>query len=149
MLPLVAFYYASGKHKQMKQAVIYCAFGTFLFSLICMSISLLFAPQLVNIFIRNEATIYFGSQFLKVICLSIPIYSLTFIIITFFQAVNRGTEAFFLSFLRKGTLDIALMFFIYGFFGVSHITVATPVSEAAALCLGIIFIIRYVRKMNA
>ena len=49
-------------------------------------------------------TILMGTQFLRVLCLAIPIYTLTFVIIAVFQAVGKGIEPFVLAVLHKGIM---------------------------------------------
>jgi len=149
MLPIVAYCYAHGNFPRMKQTIVYCALYTFVFSFACMCVSIVFAPQLISFFIRSSATIFYGSQFLRVICISIPVYSLTFVIIAVFQAVGRGIEPFILSFLHKGTLDIFIMFYIYHVYGVSKITFSSPVSETAALITGIVLLRRFLKKTDS
>lgn len=147
MLPLVAYCYSSGLHARMKKIIAYSAIGTFVFSLLCMGTSLLFAPQLVQIFLPDEATIAYGAEFLRVICLAIPIYSVTFIIVAVFQAAGRGAEPFALTVLRKGSLDILLMFVLRAALGVSKITLATPITEAVALCVGLVLLLRFLKRL--
>ena len=53
-----------------------------------------FAPKLVEVFIRDGATVSYGAAFLRILCLAIPIYSVTFVIIAVFQAVGRSSEPF-------------------------------------------------------
>jgi len=149
MLPLVAYCYSSGLHKRMKRIIACAAASTFAFSLVCMCLSLIFAPRLVAVFIRDDATIRYGAAFLRVICLAIPIYSVTFTIIAVFQAAGHGLEPFLLTFLRKGSLDIILMFGIRATLGVSHITAATPVTEAIALCVGLMMLLRFLKGLPA
>lgn len=69
-------------------------------------------------------------------------------IIAVFQAVGKGTEPLILSILHKGSVDIVLMFLIWKTIGVSQITWASPVSEALALIVGIIMIIRFSKEAN-
>lgn len=145
MLPLVAYCYASGRRKRMKQVIAFCAVITFAFSLVCACISLIFAPRLVRLFINDSASIAYGSAFLRVICLSIPIYSLTFIIITVFQAVGCAIQPFVLSLLHKGSLDIILMFILRATEGVSQITLASPISDMAALSVGLIMLVKFLK----
>ena len=147
MLPLVAYCYSSGLHSRMKKMIAYSAIATFTFSMACAGVSLLFAPQLVEVFIRDEATIAYGAEFLRVICVAIPIYSLSFIIVAVFQAAGRGVEPFALTVLRKGSLDIILMFILRASVGVSHITLATPITEAVALCAGLILLFHFLKEL--
>lgn len=146
MLPLVAYCYASGRNKRMWSVVGFSAICSEVFSILCTIVSQILAPELVSIFIRDEITVYYGEIFLRVISLAIPIYTLTFVIIAVFQAVGRGTEPLILSILHKGTIDIMLMFLIIKALGASQIIWASPVSEALALIVGIIMIIRFSKK---
>lgn len=148
MLPLVAYCYSSGRHKRMWSVVAFSAVCSEAFSIICTIISQIFAPELISMFIRDEATIEYGQQFLRVISSAIPIYTLTFVIIAVFQAVGRGSEPLILSILHKGSIDILLMFAILKAFGVSKITWASPVSEAIALLVGVIMIMRFRKKFQ-
>lgn len=125
MLPLVAYCYSSNRHKRMWSVVAFSAVCSEVFSIVCTIISVIFAPQLISIFIRDEMTIMYGQTFLRVISLAIPIYTLTFVIIAVFQAVGRGFEPLVLSILHKGSLDIVLMFVIVKLAGVSQITWAS------------------------
>lgn len=148
MLPLVAYCYSSKKHKRMWSVVIFSAICSEVFSLLCTSISQIFAPELISIFIRDTTTIHYGQTFLRIISLAIPIYTLTFIIITVFQAVGRGKEPLILSILHKGSIDILLMFMIVKLYGVSKITLATPISETLALIIGIFMIIHFLKELK-
>lgn len=92
-------------------------------------------------FIRDPVTIHFGTEFLRVLCLAIPVYTLTFLIIAVFQAAGRGIEPFFLSILHKGSLDIALLFLIRRLSGAEALVWAAPISEVAALAVGFIMLL--------
>lgn len=148
MLPLVAYCYSSGRHKRMWKVVGFSAVCSEVFSIVCTLVSQIFAPELISIFIRDELTIQHGQIFLRVISLAIPIYTLTFVIIAVFQAVGRGTEPLILSILHKGSLDIVLMFVIVKTIGVAQITWASPVSEAFALIVGVVMILRFFKEFR-
>lgn len=148
MLPLAAYCYSAGLMKRMWKAVRLSALYSEGFSLICTAVSLLFSRQLITFFIRDEQTVYFGSEFLRVLCLAIPIYTITFIIIAAFQAMGRGLEPFILSVLHKGSLDILLLFVIRSFFGVERLVWAAPVSESVALVVGLVMINAVNKKLE-
>jgi multidrug efflux pump len=109
MLPLVAYYYAAHESDE-KKVILYSAIASETFSLFCMACSLLFPEALVGVFIRDEETIAYGAEFLGILCLAIPIYSLTFIIIAILQAWGKGIVPFILSILHKGSIDIGFLF---------------------------------------
>ena len=146
MLPLVAYCYASGKHERMKSIIALSTACTVIFSLICSTVSYLLAPELVEIFIRDGETVHYGASFLRVLCLAIPIYSATFVIIAVFQAVGRSVEPFVLSVLHKGSVDILLLFLFRRLFGLEHILWATPVMESIALLVALMLLLKLLRS---
>ncbi len=148
MLPLVAYCYSSGRRDRMWKAVGMSAVFSEGFSLICMAVSLIFSNELVTIFIRDPKTIYFGAEFLRILCLAVPLYTLTFVIIAVFQAVGRGVEPFVLSVLHKGSLDIVLLFILRRLAGVERILWAAPTAEVIALIAGIIMLAAFWKTLN-
>ncbi len=148
MLPLVAYCYASGRKKRMWRTVGFSAVCSEGFSVLCTVISLIFAPELVRIFIRDTATVQYGTELLRIICLAVPIYTLTFVIIAVFQAMGRGLQPFLLSVLHKGSLDILMMLLIKRHFDTMKIVWATPISEIVALITALALIGITIKKVN-
>lgn len=148
MLPLVAYCYASRRVQRMRSVIAFCTVCTVAFSLLCSALSYVFAPQLVEVFIRDGTTVAYGAAFLRVLCLAIPIYSATFVIIAVFQAVGRSVEPFALSVLHKGSFDILLLFLFRKIFGPEHILWATPVMETIALAAALALLIRLLRAQK-
>lgn len=146
MLPLVAYCYASGKRERMKAIIGFSTACTVIFSLICSTFSYLLAPELVEIFIRDGETVQYGASFLRVLCLAIPIYSVTFVIIAVFQAVGKSIEPFVLSVLHKGSVDILLLFLFRRLFGLENILWATPVMESIALLVALLLLFKLLRN---
>lgn len=148
MLPIVAYCFASGRLRRMKAVVGFSALLTVAFSLVCSVCSYLFAPQLIAFFIRDADTILYGARFLRILCISVAIYPLLFVIIAVFQAVGEGVKPFVLSLLHKGSLDIVLFFVIEKLFGLEYILWASPIMAAVALVTGIVLIIHLFKKLK-
>ena len=149
ILPLAAYCYASGRRRRMWSAVGICTAVSEMVSVTSMIVSLLFARQLVSVFIREPVTVSFGSEFLRVLCMAIPIYSLTFLIIAVFQAMGCGEQPFILSILHKGSLDILLQFLLRKLVGTENILWATLISETVALVTGIWMLVRFLKKSSS
>lgn len=146
MLPLVAYYDAAHQSDKMKKVILYSTIASETFSLLCMAVSLLFPEALVGVFIRDEETIAYGAQFLRILCLAIPIYSLTFIIIAILQAWGKGVAPFILSILHKGSIDIGFLFLFLSTLGREKILWAAPLCDVVALLAGILVMAIYLRK---
>ncbi len=147
MLPIVAYCYSSHRVKRMKSVVGFSAMLTVAFSLLCSICSYLFAPQLIAFFIKDADTIFYGTKFLRVLCIAVAIYPLLFVIIAVFQAIGEGLKPFLLSLIHKGSFDIVLFFVIRKAFGLEYILWATPIMAIIALLVGIIFILRTFKRM--
>ena len=149
MLPIVSYCYASGRIGRMKKVVGFSAACTMSFSVIWCLISWFFAPELISIFIRDADTIFYGAKFLRVLCISVAIYPLNFVIITVFQAVGDSIKPFFLSLLHKGSVDIVLYFVIRAIWGLDYILWASPVMDAIAVVTAVVlYRQRFFRKKH-
>ncbi len=148
MLPIVAYCYASSRIQRMKSVVLFCSVCTVGFSLVCSIISYLFAPVLISVFIKDASTIAYGAKFLRIMCISVSLYPITFIVITLFQSVGQSVKPFILSLLHKGSFDILLLFIIRSLYGAENIVWAAPVMDAVALVTAVLMAFTLFRKLN-
>ncbi len=148
ILPIVAYCYSSNRLKRMKKVIGFSAMLTVIFSFICSLCSYIFAPQLITFFINDADTIFYGTKFLRVLCIAVAIYPLLFVIIAVFQAIGEGIRPFVLSLLHKGSFDIALFFIIRKIFGLDYILWATPIMSSIALIVGAVMILRLFKRLN-
>lgn len=149
MLPIVGYCYASGRFSRMKSVVAFSSVCTMVFSVLCSVGSYLFAPQLVGFFINDADTIFYGAEFLKILCIAVSIYPLLFVIIAVFQAVGQSAKPFLLSLIHKGSFDIVLFFVIRKAFGLEYILWASPIMAGVALIVGIVMFVRFLRSISA
>ena len=148
-LPLIAYNYASGNHKRMRAAMKWAAILSVGCATLCMVICLLFDPQLIGIFIRHEsASLGYGAEFLEILCIGAPFSAAAYTVISFFQATGHGKRSFFLAILRKGLVDIPLMFLLGSFFSYHGIVSATPIADILC-CITALFILRDFLKTHA
>lgn len=147
-LPLIGYNFASGNRKRMTGAIK----TMFLFTLalaFCAMLVLLFAAKPVTeLFIRDEATVSYGTKFLRIIAVACPTTALNFGIITVFQATGAKIRPLILSFLRKGTLDVPLMILFNIYFGIAKIAWATPIADQIALVVAVVMFVPYARGIG-
>lgn len=148
MLPIVAYCYASRRVFRMKSVVAFSSVCTLSFSVLCSIGSYLFAPQLIGFFINDGDTIFYGTRFLRILCIAVSIYPVLFVIIAVFQAVGQSIKPFLLSLLHKGSLDIVLFFVIRKCFRLEYILWASPIMAAVALLAGIALMGRWFKTMK-
>lgn len=140
VLPLISFNYASGNHKRMKGAVTISMTISIALSALCMAVCLTFNKTLVGLFIQNGGeSVEYGARFLRILCIGAPFSACAYAVISFFQAVGCGMKSFILAILRKGILDIPMMFLLNAVVPIYGIVWATPIADIicsiAAICL--------------
>lgn len=148
VLPLVAYNYASGDKKRMTGAIR----TTLLYSLVIAAASLLVlyfcAAPITRAFIGDAQTVEYGRRFLRIICISCPFISVSYLIITVFQAMGCKVRSLLLSLLRKGCLDIPFMVFFHLQGNIFGIGWATPIADMISFVLALTLFVPYLRKVR-
>lgn len=130
VLPLIGYNYASGNRKRMKSVVYLSGGMSVMISVLCMTISLTMSRQLIELFIRNSSeSVVYGATFLRILCIGAPFSACAYTIISFFQATGCGGKSLVLALLRKGVLDIPLMFIMNQIIPIFGIVSATPIAD--------------------
>ena len=148
VLPLIGYNYASGNRKRMKSVIFVSGGISIALALICLVGNLLLSRQFVGIFIQTEGdSLRYGAEFLRILTIGAPFSAAAYAVISFFQATGRGGKSLILALLRKGILDIPLMFALRIFYPMYGIVWATPIADilccGAAIVLFVVFINRH------
>lgn len=117
MVPLVAYNYASGNFRRMKAFFSAARFAGVVVSIVSVILYRIFAPMLIQIFIDNADTVYYGTQFLRVRCFATPFMFLSFHMVHYMQSVDRGGCSLWLVVIRQLCLNIPLLFLLNRLFG--------------------------------
>ena len=130
VLPLIAYNYAAKNYARMKDAFRLTALTAVAVSSALTAVYFIFSPYLIRIFISSESeSLRCGTVFLRILCIGCPFSAFAYTVISFFQAVNKGIHSFCLAMMRKGTLDIPMMFILMLIFGSAGIVAATPAAD--------------------
>lgn len=152
VLPIIGYNKASGNRKRMAKIV--CASGAISIGIaaISMIISLIWAEQLSSIFVHEENSIMRSAEFLRILCIGAPFSAVAYTIISFFQAVGKPWRSLILALLRKGILDIPLMFIFFALAksngnptGPELIIWATPITDIVCSVVAIIIFLNYLK----
>lgn len=148
VLPLLGYNYGSGNFQRLKKAIVFTGVVGLSFNCLCTLVFRGFAPGLVSFFIAEENSVRFGSSFLRIIALATPLASLSYLTNTVFQASGRRISSFILSILRKGCMDIPLMFLFRFLWGMYGIVWATPIAEIASLAVAAVLVRLMLRDLT-
>ena len=147
VLPLLAYNHASKNFRRMKQAIRDTVLIALAIGLGCMAACLFAARPLVGFFVKPGESLTLGMRFLRILCIGAPFSAVAYTFISFFQAVGRWQSAFVLAVLRKGFLDIPLMFLFCLINPLTGIVAATPTADLVC-CMTAFFLYQLYHHRN-
>lgn len=139
LLPLLAYNFASGNERRRHNAFLFGCAISLGFSLLCLVCYELFAPALARLFIRDAVTIAYSAKFLRIMVVAMPMMSLCYPMIIQFQAMGRVKQSLICSVIRKGVIDIPLLFLMDAVFPLYGCMAVQPIVDAIALFTAIYF----------
>ena len=107
----------------------------------------LFADRLIGAFIGNEETVRLGTSFLRARRFATPFMFLSFNMVNFMQAVNRGRESFALAAIRQIGLNIPILFFLNAFFGMTGIVWTQAIADILNVIISYVIYGRVLRSI--
>ena len=148
VLPLLGYNYAAGNGKRMNETIRFTLVLGLALTLTMMAGLYLFAPQITNCFINDAETVRYGSHFLRIICFVCPTTCVNFLVITIFQAIGRKGQPLILSMMRKGIIDLPLMFLFNGISGLTGIAWAIPIADWICFAVSIIMVVPFLKNLR-
>lgn len=148
-LPLIGYNYSAGNRKRMLSALRVLLLDCLVVAVGGTVLMLVGAAPITRCFISDAATVAYGRTFLRIVALACPTTALNFLAITIFQATGKKAQPLLLSLLRKGGLDIPLMFLFNHLLGISGIAWATPLADLLALAVSLTLTIPYLKRLTA
>ena len=133
IVPLLGYNYSAGNKERANSALRLALCYAVGFSLVCVACYELFSGTFVQVFIRDAQTVDYGKYFLRVMCASTPLMAVGFIMITVFQTSGHHRAGTLLSVLRKGAIDIPVMFVANAIFPLYGLPFAQPIAEGATM----------------
>lgn len=133
LLPLLAYNYSSGNQQRRRRAFRFGTTVSFLFSLLCLIVYKIFAPELSSLFISDPLTIAYSAGFLRRMVTAMPMMSVCYPMIIQFQAMGKFKESLVCSVIRKGVLDIPLLFLMNALSGLYGCMWVQPIVDMISL----------------
>ena len=130
MMPLVAYNYAAKNYPRMKAFTRAAQLSGVAVAAVFIVVSQIFARQMIWLFIKDEATINYGKDFLRIACLATPLVISNFQKIYCLQAMGKGKESLILGLLRQGIFAIPTLFIMNSLLGLYGVVSAQLISDA-------------------
>ena len=149
VLPLIAYNFANRNYQRMKKATLCTAGLSVTMAGLCMLVSLFFSRTLVGIFIQSGSlSLQHGAKFLRILCIGAPFSACAYTFISFFQATGEAGKSFRLALMRKGVVDIPLMFVLNFFLPLYGLVWATPIADILCCAAAVVMYSGYMRRFE-
>lgn len=147
MMPLVAYNYSSGNYKRMKSFATTARTAGMVFAAFCILIFEIFASPIVSVFNGHSETVAMATDFLRILCLAVPLMIFNVQISFTFQAMGMGKQSLILSSLRQGIVNIPLLFAMNYFFGLYGVVWTQLVSDVITTVISYVIYRRSYKKL--
>jgi len=148
LMPLVSYNYGSGNSDRLKKAVIFAAKVSLGFTCIVSVCYFFGSGTLISLFMKTEAVVAYGSQFLRRMCIAQPFLCLDFLAVGVFQACGLGQYALLFAILRKIVLEIPALYILNYFFPLYGLACAQAVAEVVLAIAAAAILFRLFRRMS-
>ena len=149
MTPLVAYNYASKNYKRMRSFFSAARMTGLVVSIFSVIFYRTCAPYIMRAFINDADTIRFGTQFLQARCFATPFMFLSFHMVHFMQAVDRGKVSFYLAVIRQICLNIPILFLMNHLFGMTGIVWTQLTADVINVVISYIIYGKMIGKIEA
>lgn len=148
MMPLIAYNYAAKNASRMRAFFSAARFAGIVVSVLCVVLYRIFAPYIIRTFISDADTVRFGTEFLQARCFATPFMFLSFHMVHFMQAIDRGKCSFYLAVIRQLCLNIPLLFLLNWLFGMSGIVWTQLVADFINVMISYVVYSHVIRKVS-
>lgn len=148
-LPLFAYSYGAGEKEKTRKLLYTTGILAFIGTTIVVVLLEIFAAPVSRLFIGDMDTVRYATQFIRRLCLSVPLYALTITVNTFFQAINRPVHSFAISVMRKGIFDLPLMVLFDALFVVTSIIWVQPIMDLLTAIISLIVLKIFLNRSSS
>lgn len=142
--PLLGYNYGANNRERLRGILKFDVLVQLVFSVVMTVVFLIFAPQIIRIFMSDGGVMQAGSRILRCMVITMPLMGIILVCTTLFQAAGKAMPAFLLSISRQGVallLCMVVLSAVFGFYGVI-------LAQAAADVVSVILALVLLRRSN-
>lgn len=148
IMPLISYNYGSRNAARLKKTVIFSAKLSVGFMAVMTLLDWFGASFLVELFMKNEVIVAYGTRFLRGLCLALPFLCMDFLAVGVFQACGLGRNALIFAILRKIVLEIPALFIWNRLRPLYGLAYAQPTAELVLAAAAVIVLMRLFRSLD-
>lgn len=148
IMPLISYNFACRNTQRMKKSLLFSTKIALSFLIVITIVFYFGSPELISAFMKNEAIVAYGSQFLKGMCLSLPFLCMDFIAVGVFQACGMGGKSLVFAIMRKIILEIPFIFlfnYLVPLYGLAYAQTAAEIILALA---AVVVLVKMFKKLQ-
>lgn len=145
--PLLGYCYGAKNSRRLSAILRFDLLVELVFSAVTALLLAVFAPQIVRIFMQDEAIVGAGSMMLRCLLVSTPLIGVVLVFTTLFQAEGKALPALVLSVSRQGVLFALCLVVLSALFGYRGVICAQASADLLTAALALV-LYRIVSKRN-
>ncbi len=149
VMPLIAYNYGSGDYTRLKKVSVFSWILAACMAAVCVVLFETLAPYIARLMLDDEATVPLTTNFLRIACTAVPFTSINALVMYFFQAMGKGTQATILSVCRQGALNIPILFLMNALVGLYGMIWVQLIIELIMLPFMLGMYLATMKKLNA
>lgn len=148
IMPLIGYSYTSRHSERFEAAIKFVAKLMLPCMIIITLICWICAGPLMGLFIKNEAVITYGKQFLRGFSIGMPFLLVDFLAVGVFLSIGMGKKSLLFSIVRKVIIEIPAIVILNYFFQTEGMTYCGLISETFLSVWGAILIRQIISNLH-
>ena len=140
--PLLGYNYGANNRERLRGILKFDVLVQLVFSVVMTVVFLIFAPQIIRIFMSDGGVIQAGSRILRCMVITMPLMGIILVCTTLFQAAGKAMPAFLLSISRQGVALLLCMVVLSAVFGLYGVILAQAAADVASVILALVLLRR-------
>ena len=140
--PLLGYNYGANNRERLRGLLKFDILVQIVFSVVMTAAFLIFAPQIIRIFMSDGGVIQAGSRILRCMVITMPLMGIILVCTTLFQAAGKAMPAFLLSISRQGVALLICMVVLSAVFGFYGVILAQAAADVVSFMLALVLLNR-------
>lgn len=140
--PLLGYNYGANNRERLRGILKFDVLVQLVFSVVMTVVFLIFAPQIIRIFMSDGGVIQAGSRILRCMVITMPLMGIILVCTTLFQAAGKAMPAFLLSISRQGVALLLCMVVLSAVFGLYGVILAQAAADVVSVILALVLLKR-------
>lgn len=136
--PLIGYNYGARDQKRFQETIRFDIIVVAGFAAVATILLIIFAPELIRLFMKNSTVIYEGTRMIRWLSSSAPLAGIILVFTTMFQSMGKAVPAFWLSLCRQGLIFAVVIFTMHRLFGYLGVLAAQPVADLLTFLLSLL-----------